>query len=445
MTPRLRQAIELLQLNNTDLCAFIDQELERNPLLEVVKPTSPVASNTSASHTGANSENVKQYALAANNSASSERASFDNGPPQTGSTSVTLPEHLREQLNFEITDPTQRAIGLYLIATVGDDGYLSDDLGTIANELGYERVQIERTLYRLQHFDPPGVFARSLGECLKLQMREIGQLNPATEIIMDNLHLVAKHNFAALEKLCAISSGEIRDITAKIKTLNPKPGLNFHRVLPESIIPDAYTWRESGGNWMVELNDSMLPKLLVNSYYRKHSSLSDPSSTNRHYLTEQFQRANWLVRSLNQRAATLLAVAKELVRWQQTFLSDGIKFMKPLTLREIAGNLQIHESTVSRATVNKYIETPRGTFSFKYFFGPSIHSTTGSSTYSAKAVRYRIRSLIDRENPSAPSTDNHIAATLRNEGVDIARRTVTKYRGSMQILSSDRRRRLKTP
>ena len=440
MTPRLRQAIELLQLNNSDLCAFIDQELEGNPLLEIDKSINQVASNALDSLMGVHSENLKQYALSPNDSVSSERPPFDNWMPQMASANVTLQDHLREQLNFEITDPTHRAIGLYLIAAVNDDGYLIDDLDTIANELGYEQKQIEITLDRLQNFDPPGVFARSLGECLKLQMREINQLNPATEILVDNLHLLANRNFAALEKLCAISSGEIRAIAATLKTLNPKPGLNFHQALPESIVPDAYTWRQSDGNWMVELNDSMFPKLLVNSHYRKRSPQSRPSSTARPYLNEQFQRANWLVRSLNQRANTILSVARELVSWQKNFLADGIKFLKPLTLREIAGNLQIHESTVSRATMNKYIETPRGTLSFKYFFGPSLHSAIGGSTHSSKAVRYRIRSLIDQENPGTPSTDNHIATTLRNEGVDISRRTVAKYRGSMQIPSSDRRR-----
>ena len=444
VTPRLRQAIALLQLNNRDLCAFIDRELERNPLLEIDTPVNQVASNALTLQTGTYFENVKQYPLGTNDSASIGHTSFDNQLARTDSSNVVLQDHLREQLNFEITDPIHRAIGLHLISMVNEDGYLVEDLDAVAKGLGCQQAQINLTLNRLQRFDPPGVFARNLGECLKLQMREIGQLNQATEILIDNLQLLAARNFSALAKLCAISTDEIGGIAEHIKTLNPKPGLKYHQAPPESIVPDVYTWRQPDGSWMVELNDSMFPKILVNFQYHTCVSQSGPSANERHYLNKQMQSANWLVRSLNQRANTILAVARELVRRQKGFLADGIKFMKPLTLRDVADNIHMHESTVSRANASKYISTPRGTFSFKYFFGPPIHSVIAGRTHSAEAVRYRIKSLIEKENPKAPITDRHIVTALRSEGVKIARRTVAKYRGKMRILSSGQRRFLRT-
>lgn len=476
LTPQLRQAIEILQLNNLELRAFIDQELERNPLLEVATSVNQGAPGTPISQSEPQLENLKHHHLKvndANDLHNSERrktfpasastiftthhnnfpghdvignvtmekghTDFEN-PFNTVSRGMTLQDHLREQLNFEVTNQTDYMIGLHLIDFVNEEGYLTEDVHAVATQLGCKQTQIALVLNRLQYFDPPGVFARNLGECLKLQIRE---LNPAIEILLDNLKLLAEHNFSALAKLCDMSINAISDIAEQIKTLNPKPGLTFHHEIAQPLIPDVYTWRQRDGSWAVELNNNTLPKVLVNSHYHTSVKRMARSKTERHYLAAQLQGANWLVRSLDQRAKTILTVTRELVRQQKDFLISGVAYLKPLTLGKIAHDVRMHESTISRATAGKYLATPSGIFLLKYFFPSSIRSVHGGNAHSAESVRYRIKCLIEQELPDTVMSDNRIAATLRCKGVDIARRTVAKYREAMRIPSSVRRRRLK--
>ena len=479
LTPQLRQAIEILQLNNIELRSFLDQELEQNPLLEMETSVNPVipgaaisqiqpqfgnlkhhhwklddtndfrgSKKRNNSHTSANTtfpahhNNISGHGAVGNVNMERTHTDVDN-MLNTVSRSTTLRDHLREQLNFEVTDRTDYTIGLHLIDLVNEEGYLTENIETVAVQLGCKQTQIALVLSQLQHFDPPGVFARNLGECLKLQIRELDWLNPATEILLDNLKLLAERNFPALIKLCAISINEINDIAEQIKTLNPKPGLTFHQELSQPLIPDVYTWRQRDGSWMVELNNNTLPNILVNSHYHARVARMVKSKSEKHYLAEQLQSANWLVRSLDQRAKTILTVTRELIRQQKEFLIKGVLYLKPLTLRTIAHNVKMHESTVSRTTAGKYLATPSGIFLFRYFFDSPIRSILGGNAHSAKAVRYMIKCLIEQELPDTVMSDNHIAATLRYKGVNIARRTVAKYREAMRIPSSVQRRRMK--
>ncbi len=480
LTPELRQAIELLQLNNMELREFVEREFEQNPLLELEDTVDLASNNMPTSHSFAHSGNVlepdsRHESLAdtgpgANVADSRDipnRQTFSDEPlsyhkftsqsgdlasekrppdfdhlVQTASRNLTLRDHLREQLTFELSDQTAYTIGLYLIDLLDEAGYLVEDLDNVAVQLGCQRGRLEPIFDRLQTFDPPGVFARTLAECLQIQLRETKQLNPATEALLRNLDLLAEHNFPVLARQTGLPASEIRAAAKTIKSLNPKPGLTFYQEVTVPLIPDVHTWRQPDGTWIAELNKDTLPKVLVNSrYYTDAAYVARPRSE-KLYLVEQLRNANWLVRSLDQRAKTILTVAQELIRQQKGFLAKGIEFLTPLTLRDIANNTSMHESTVSRAISNKYIATPRGIFSFKYFFASAINSNISGEFHSAEAVRHKIKCLTASELPGTVMSDNLIANTLKRDGISIARRTVAKYRQAMHIPSSIRRRRL---
>ncbi|MFQ6018088.1 MAG: RNA polymerase factor sigma-54, partial [Kiloniellaceae bacterium] len=303
---------------------------------------------------------------------------------------------------------------------------------------------IEATLEAVQRFDPPGIFARSLRECLALQLADRDRLDPAMEAMLDNLPLVAKGDLAALRRACGVDEQDLAEMIAEIKALNPKPALAYDFEVAEPIVPDILLRPKPGGGWIVELNGDTLPRVLVNARYYALVSGQARSKADRDYITGQFQSANWLVKSLHQRATTILKVASEILRQQDAFFRKGVEHMKPLILRDIAEVIGMHESTVSRVTSNKYIATPRGTYELKYFFTSAISGANGE-THSAEAVRHRIKMLIDSEQGRKVLSDDTIVGLLRKEGIDIARRTVAKYREAMRIPSSVQRRRDKAP
>jgi RNA polymerase sigma-54 factor len=356
---------------------------------------------------------------------------------------VTLADRLAEQLAVSVTDPALRLIGRYLIDLVDEAGYLPADLGDVGARLGARDDQVAATLAALQTFDPPGICARSLSECLSIQLRERNRLDPAMKALIDNLDLLARRELAALRKVCGVDDEDIADMIEEIRRLDPKPGLKFGSSRLQSVAPDVFVRPGPGGGWLVELNSDTLPKVLVNQTYYSELSANIRRGEDKTYFADCLQNATWLVRALDQRARTILKVATEIVRQQDGFFIKGVAHLRPLNLKAVADAIQMHESTVSRVTANKYMATARGLFELKYFFTASIASADGGEAHSAEAVRHRIKQMIDGETAANVLSDDTLVEMLRGAGIDIARRTVAKYREAMRIPSSVQRRRNK--
>jgi RNA polymerase sigma-54 factor len=454
MTPQLQQAIKLLQLSNLELSDFVEQELEQNPLLErdetdpepmiaadapngvevspVIedKPTTALDGEQSfggddadlwQASGGTEGEGAIDYAGDADAwKTPSTRMGDDDMPglEETLRQDITLREHLVGQLNCDIEEPAERMIGLFLIDLVDDAGYLTADLGEVAETLGADPTAVEAVLMRLQRFDPVGIFARNLAECLAIQLKEQQRFDPCMEKLIANLPLLASREIAALMRICGVDSEDLSQMVGEIKALNPKPGLAFDGAPAQPVVPDILMRVQQGGGWIIELNNDTLPRVLVNTRYYSKISRGPAGKLDRDYLSEKLQSANWLVKSLHQRATTILKVATEIVRQQEAFFAFGVSHLRPLILRDIAEAIGMHESTVSRVTTNKYMTTPRGLF--------------------------RIKTLIDAEGANGVLSDDRIVEILHEDGVDIARRTVAKYREAMRIPSSVLRRRDKS-
>ena len=481
MTPQLQQAIRLLQLSNVELSSFVETEVERNPLLERdeaapepsldVAPTkAQVESDGDANGDGEWTGNEDAFPM--NGAAREERDASPvqrpNGAEQEASgwaslrqrtsnafggedanledfvaAGLSLADHLTEQLNVVIVEPAARLIGSHLIHMVDEAGYLRGDIGELAVKLGAPAGLIEKVLEQLQGFDPPGVFARDLAECLALQLKDQNRYDPQIAKLLENLALLGGHNLAALKRAVGVDAEELADMIAEIKRLNPKPGLKFGSIQIQPVLPDVMVRPARDGSWVVELNNDTLPRVLVNRSYYTTVSKSTQSEQDRGYLLDCLQNANWLAKSLDQRARTILRVAEEIVRQQDGFLTYGIAHLKPLNLKTVADAISMHESTVSRVTSNKYMATSRGVFELKYFFTSAIASADGDEAHSSEAVRHRIRLLIDAETAQAVLSDDKIVEQLKRDGIDIARRTVAKYREALRIPSSVQRRREK--
>ena len=479
MTPQLQQAIKLLQMSNFELQAFVDTELERNPLLErdersdVQKqpdqqPADVVSELSSGGPaeerlTSLDTERENVFPNEAPADAANSRAAM--GPQDSGWSSMrgtggsmsldseemdfaatltraaTLSEHLTAQLSVELGDPVDKLIGQHLIGMVNEAGYLTGDVDQVAEMLGTDRAHVEKVLAVLQGFDPPGVFARDLKECLKLQLIEANRYDPAMAALIGHLELAAKRDYNALRSLCDVDIDDLKDMMAELRHLNPKPGHAFGSEPVQPVIPDVIVRSAPDGSWIIELNTDTLPRVLVNNQYLAQVSKSAARDEDKVYLSECQANATWLVKSLDQRAKTILKVAREIVRQQDAFLVLGVQHLRPLNLRTVADAIEMHESTVSRVTSNKYMATPRGIFELKYFFTTAIASSeSDGDAHSAEAVRHRIRELIAHEGGTVLS-DDAIVDLLKLAGIEIARRTVAKYRESLNILSSVQRRR----
>jgi RNA polymerase sigma-54 factor len=473
MTPQLQQAIKMLQLSNLELNQYVDAEIQQNPLLErrEVEQGQPMPADNATGKADAAAdlpeavagdftpESAEHWYAAAglegDGSADlgGEPYSWHGRNGAVGEAGLeieqmvtrprSLREHLLEQIGTDLSDPADRLIALHLLDLLDEAGYLRAGLAGVAQLLGCEITRVEAVLTKLQQFDPPGVFARELSECLALQLRDRNRLDPAMQTLLDNLPLVAVRNIAALIRLCDVDATDVAEMIAEVKSLDPRPGLAFDPPLAQPVVPDILMRAQSEGGWIIELNSQTLPRVLVNSRYCAQIRQTARSKEDKDYLTERLHAANWLVKSLHQRATTILKVAAEIVRQQDAFFRRGVQSLRPLILRDIADAIGMHESTVSRVTSNKYMATPRGLYELKYFFTSSIPASSGNGSHSAEAVRHRIRSLIGAEPPDNPLSDERIVDMLRQDGVDIARRTVAKYREAMRIPSSVQRRREK--
>jgi RNA polymerase sigma-54 factor len=490
MTPQLRQAIKLLQFSNIEVAAFVEEELERNPLLErderaeipaerasLEQPEQPVSEQAdSADLVGAATMPDDASApLDAEFDGADSGVHADNSPIITGSggthnfetddrgidelvpTRPNLREHLGEQLRLTFNDRTDRLIGAHLIALLEPSGRLAAEPEDIARILGTELDRVENVRRRMMAFDPAGMFARSLAECLAAQLRERNRFDPCMAALLDNLELLAKREHRKLCALCGVDAEDLAEMIAEVRALDPKPGTAWESSPLPPIIPDvlmraapvlrgmAQPADNANGefqDWILELNPETMPKVLVNEAFAARVSRSAERET-KAFVSERLATANWLVKSLQQRAHTILKVASEIVRRQDAFFQHGVSHLRPLILRDIAEAVQLHESTVSRVTANKYISTPRGLFELKYFFTTAI-AGAGGHTHSAEAVRFRIRAMVGAETVDDILSDDAIVAALRHEGVDIARRTVAKYREALRIPSSVLRKREKT-
>jgi RNA polymerase sigma-54 factor len=356
-----------------------------------------------------------------------------------------LREHLASQIATDIADPADRVIALSLLEGLDEAGYLTPStIGDLARRLGAPEERILTLLPRLQQLDPAGVFARSLAECLAAQLADRGLLDPSMKRLLAHLDLIAGGDFERLSERVEIDGPSLRRMLAALRRLDPKPGLAFDPAVAETLIPDVLMQPRPGGGWSIELNPETLPRLIVNRRYHAELVRTARGPEARGYLTERLASAKWLVRALDQRARTILKVATEIVRRQDAFFRHGVEELKPLILRDIAEAVKLHESTVSRATSNKYMATPRGTFELRYFFATGLPMSAGGEGVTAEAVKERIRELIGREDPQATLSDDRLVELLREGGVEIARRTVAKYREALRIPSSVERRRRKS-
>ncbi len=473
MTPQLQQAIKLLAMSNVELAEFVDQEIERNPLLErtdlpqetAVKkvteddvPDAPFSADEARGldGDGANSPSDGGPAQAAGqqmppldsgwqNLRSSGGLSLDNDAEDFASNlscAATLAEHLTSQLNLHFRKASDLLIGGQIIGAVNDQGYLTARPQAIADQLGSALADIERVLAVLKTFDPAGVFAADLQECLTLQLKERNRFDPAMQLLIAHLPLVAKRDYAALKNLCAVSLDDLHDMIAELRQLNPKPGHAFGSEPVMPVLPDVTVRAAQDGSWLVEINTETLPRLLLNNRYAAQVAGAASKAEDKLFLSECQTKASWLVKSLEQRARTILKVAQEIVKQQDAFLVLGVAHLRPITLRVVADAIEMHESTVSRVTSNKYMATPRGTFELKYFFTNAIASSdVYGEQHSSESVRHRIKEMIAGEIADQILSDDDLVEKLKAENIDIARRTVAKYRESLHIQSSVQRRR----
>ncbi|WP_293855442.1 RNA polymerase factor sigma-54 [uncultured Alsobacter sp.] len=500
MTPQLLQAIKLLQFSSLELANYIEAELERNPLLERAEepagpePTEgfgedrfPEAPAPSTADAGPVASDWLSDDMGSDRGAIEGRMDTDLGNvfpddrPVTPAESrpegeglglsatswsgvggtqrdgdddvsleayvaaeLSLQDSLSEQLAVATTDPVDRLVGSMLIDLIDEAGYITEPLEPVAEQLGVPLQRVEAVLGLIHRCEPNGIGARNLAECLRIQLMEADRFDPAMAALVDHLDLLAKRDFSTLRKLCGVDEEDLADMVAELRRLDPKPGLRFAGGPIQPVVPDVYIRQATDGGWIVELNSDVLPRVLVNQTYLARVSKSARSEPEKSYLTDCLQTANWLTRSLEQRAKTILKVATEIVRQQDAFLTLGVEHLRPLNLRTVADAIGMHESTVSRVTSNKYVATPRGVFEMKYFFTAAIAGTRGGDAHSAEAVRHRIKQMIDAETPEDVLSDDAIVQKLRDSGIDIARRTVAKYREGMRIPSSVERRREKT-
>ena len=489
LTPQLLQAIKLLQMPNLELTQFIENELASNPLLEraeereepSLEQVDPQGDGfaeaaaepgdwaregleTDAGHLAANLGTEVENTFDADRTAPAIQSAPAEGLSANAWTgvgaspdssdapdyesyiaeAVSLRDHLERQAAILLADPTERIIGAALIDALDEAGYFVGSIAEIADRLGADVARVERVLVRMQTLEPTGVFARSLAECLALQLKERDRFDPAMQAFIENLPALARRDFPLLRRVCGVDDEDLLDMMAEIRRLEPKPGRAFGDPPAAPAIPDVHVTAAPNFGWRVELNTRALPRVLVNEVYAAEIRRGAKRDEDRQYVSTQLQAANWLTKSLEQRARTILNVASEIVRRQDSFLLEGVSGLRPLNLKMIGQAIGVHESTVSRATAHKFIQTPRGLFEMKYFFTAAIASSEPGQAHSAEAVRQRIRQMIDDEDPEEVLSDDVIVERLRKADVLVARRTVAKYRDSLRIPSSVERRKMKT-
>lgn len=490
MTPKLAQSIKLLQYGHAELLEFLQEEVMKNPLLELdtqdgaqergesASPEKPekqsadtsgdlgdvvttemtLATGDHVNDMDASLENVYDSGTAGaekqddhKNAGSS--ASGETGPRHNSEddfdfiSQIGAGQSLAQNLEFQIAtlckEPVLRQVAIYLAHNLDEDGYFRDNLKDVAEQLGIQIELVFDALAIVQSLEPAGIGARNLAECLTLQLKDRDRFDPAMQVFVENLHLLAKREFETLKKLCGVSTEDFNDMIREIKSLDPKPAHAHEPMVSETVVPDVLITQKSDGSWAIDLNPETLPRVLVNKDYHAELSKSVHSEDGKEFITECLSDANWLTRSLDQRAQTILKVALEIVKQQDMFFANGVGHLKPMNLKTVADAIKMHESTVSRVTSNKYLMCDQGTFELKYFFSSAISSCESDEAHSAESVKHQIRQLVDAENPTKILSDDKLVNLLQETGIEIARRTVAKYREAMRIPSSVQRRREK--
>lgn len=485
ITPALRQAIALLQMTNLELDGLLEQEIQMNPFLERAGDGDPQDTGETPSEKEKEFNSLGDYQppgetapittpednkleFDTSNVFSGEAAeTFDTQPTydRTGSGGShdfddpdfsfenrmsredSLFEHLTKQISLEFAAPQDRMIGVALMEGLDEAGYFRGNLHEIARALECEIADVELVLARCQQFDPAGIFALNLAQCMELQLRDQGLLTPLMQVMLANISMLEKHDFKGLQKKCGVDEEQLRNMLVALRRLDPKPGARFQHDIAQTLIPDILMRKNKDTNnpdsWIVELNPDTLPRVLVNQRYAAMIQSKNVKKEEKQFLIDKYQGAQWLVRAMDQRAQTIIKVAAEIVRQQEGFFAYGASYLKPLVLRDVASAVEVHESTVSRVTTGKYMTTPRGIFELKYFFSSGVDSGSGGMSHSSNAIKARIKEMVDKEDPASILSDDDIVALLKKEDIAIARRTVTKYREAMSIGSSVDRRRQK--
>lgn len=495
ITPALRQAIALLQMTNLELDALVEQEVQMNPFLERAGEgdSTDVAEQPSEKekeyHADSNYQSPGEQAPIVNreenlefdtsnvfngeeNSRGEAAETFDTMPSFDGAgaggrsdfedsdynfenhlrSEDSLFDHISNQIQLEFASPQDRLIGLALMEGLDEAGYFRGNMMEVATQFDCELADVELVLARLQQFEPAGIFALNLSQCLELQLRDRGELTQQMQILLANIAMLEKHDYKGLQKKCGLEEQEMKNLLISLRRLDPKPGLRFHHDIAQTLIPDILMRKNKAADhadaWIVELNPDTLPRVLVNQRYAAMIHGKNVKKEEKQFLIDKYQGAQWLVKAMDQRAQTIIKVAAEIVRQQEGFFNYGASYLKPLVLRDVAAAVEVHESTVSRVTSGKYMTTPRGIFELKYFFSSGVggnanSSGEGSMVHSSNAIKARIKELIDKEDPKKVLSDDDIVEALRVEEISIARRTVTKYREAMDIGSSVDRRRQK--
>ncbi|MGU3315211.1 RNA polymerase factor sigma-54 [Sphingomonas sp. M6A6_1c] len=473
MTPQLQQAIKLLALSNLEIEGFIAEEVEKNPLLEaaqtdeIVRPErverdEPAGADELVSGAAAADPLDLDYATESHqqDSVADGGGGFDGALSMTGGSTGgglggedgldfdsfaqgegTLADHLLAQAGTVI-DGADWFIAQHLIDQIDEAGYLTVPLLDIANRLGTALARVEHVLRQIQTLEPTGVGARDLAECIALQAREADRYDPCMARLIDNLDLLARGDLARLKRMCGVDDEDMADMIRELRAYDPKPGCRYGGEPALAVTPDLFVARTKAG-WGIELNGATLPRVLVNRRYYHELSHGPQDKTAKAWLSDALASANWLIKALDQRQRTIIKVATEIVKQQEAFFLKGVAHLKPMTLAKVAEAIEMHESTVSRVTSNKYLSCARGVFELKYFFTSAIQAADGGDAVSAEAVKSAIRSLIANEGAKILSDDT-LVELLQAKGFDIARRTVAKYREAMGIGSSVQRRRART-
>ncbi len=477
MTPQLRQAINLLQMNNLELSELVSEELNSNPFLEREDdhlnqlpdeffPSIDDNPSPSSAEEPPLSDDI-DYDNNFEDDFGSDRAGYDDIPTDANwkdyhqqkiansdedfdyfeqklASHKSLYTFLDEQISQKFDTPKERLIASRLMEFLDAAGYFRGNLTEISAKLNIQQDYLQNILSRLQTCEPSGIFATSVAECLKIQLQDKDRYDPYMALLLEHLDLVAEKKYKELKKTGGFSDEDLNDMLSEIKALNPKPAADYDFDLTSYIIPDVFVRTNKYGEYIIELNSKSLPKVLINQdYYSEIKTLSSHNKEAKRYLKDKLSSANFLIKALHQRATTILRVSEEIVKFQRDFFEKGIDHLKPMLLRDVAERLEMHESTISRVTTRKYMHTPRGIFELKYFFSTAAGSYTGDENTSVTAIKHKIKQLIEEETPDKILSDDMIVELLARLGIKIARRTVAKYREGMNIPTSAQRKREK--
>ena len=460
MTPQLQQAIKLLQLNNLELTDLVNKELEENPFLEnesteeiiedFEEKTSDLSDSFESGESLKDEPKIEDYEnrwdiesshQSFNKNINSDSTDAGSVVEQTLSERVSLKTILKSQAELEFESEIDKQISDLLIDYIEPSGWITHSLDEISSFSGYELKKIEEILSKMQSFEPNGVFARNLKECLTLQLRNDEKLCSSKQLLIENLELLGEGNLKELQKITNLKEDELKESIKCVRLLNPKPGTKYSEEYTNIFNPDVIV-SKNNENWEVELNDSTLPKVTVNQEYINEIENLNCSETDKKYINENLNSAKWLIKAIQQRNMTTLKISAEIVNQQKLFFEKGKKYLKPMILKDVAKRINMHESTVSRVTSEKLMLTPRGIFEMKLFFSASIGSTSEGESHSAASVRESLKKLISDEPMNNPFSDETLVDKLESQGISLARRTVAKYRELLNIPSSSIRRRM---